>query len=167
MVRREHRGFPDGALVAFGVAEQDVDAAARAAQAGAEGGADRQALAERAGRQLDRAELVIGVAAEDRAVGAVRVEVRGVEPAGLVQRRVQRERGMALGEDEAVAVGVIVAVAAQHAAVQRRQHVGDRETRSDVPDARPERLLDDRPANVQAHLPQIVRHAARSIGRGR
>ena len=67
---------------------------------------DRQALAERAGRQLDRAELVIGVAAEDRAVGAVRVEVRGVEPADLVQRRVQRERGMALGEDEAVAVGV-------------------------------------------------------------
>ena len=94
-----------------------------------------QALAERAGREVDAASRVLGMHAEQAAVAAVGVErrLRRGQPR-QAQRRVERERRVALREDEAVAVGVVGAGSAQHVPVERGEDVGDRQRRADVAD---------------------------------
>ena len=100
-----------GALVEFGVAEQDVHpwgGAALGAQA--EHGADAQpeAVAEGAGADLDAGDQgPVGVAAEPAVRPARVVEpVDGDEPLGG-EHRVVAGHGVPLGEQEAVPVGVV------------------------------------------------------------
>ena len=92
--------------------------------------AHREALAERARRDLDPGRLVhVGVALERRADLAEALEVLVREVAVVGKRRVLDRRRMALAEDEAVALvpGRILRVVAKHAVVERGDDVGGRE----------------------------------------
>ena len=108
VVRREHHGLPQRALVALGVAGDHVSRARRALQARRERGArrDRESLAQRAGREVDAGQGVLRVRAESGDAGAERRQLLVAQPAGCVQRRVERKRGVAFRQNEAIAVGI-------------------------------------------------------------
>ena len=59
-----------------------------------------------------------------------------------MQRGVERERGVAFGEHEAVAVGIVGPAPRERAGEERGEDVGDREARADMADVRAPRLLD-------------------------
>ena len=93
-----------------------------------------EALAERAGRDLDPGRVAgLGVARRARPERAERLEVVELEPvAAQVQHRVLEDRGMAVGEHEAVAVGPlrVGGVVAHHAAVEHVGEGGERHRRA-------------------------------------
>ena len=154
-----HDRLPDRALVALGVAHEDEDAALRALEARRERGADahRQPESQRAGRKIDAGELPIGVDAEVAPVAAVRVERRLIEPAAEEQGSVDREHGVALCQHEAVAIVCPRRRHAEHASVQRRDDVGDRQGRADVAHVRPLRLFDDDPPDFRSrHVTRLA-----------
>jgi hypothetical protein len=61
-------------------------------------------MAERAGREVDASEGVLRVDPETAAVGAETVELGSIEPALQVQRRVERQRRVALREESGYGV---------------------------------------------------------------
>ena len=126
VVGGEHHRLPDRALVALGVAEQHARRAGRGLQAGRERrpGSQREAVAERAGGEVDALERVLGVDPEQGPVRAERVERALRKAPGELQGGVEGQRGMALREHEAVAVGD---VKAQLTRVQDRHQVRDRQ----------------------------------------
>ena len=91
-------------------------------------------MAERAGGEVDARHDVLGVGAERAAVGAERREQCLIDQPALVQRRVERERGVTLGEHEPVAVVVVERREVQDAAVEGSEHVDDRKRGTDVAD---------------------------------
>ena len=145
VVGREHHRLPEGALVALGIADERESPPPRPLQLGRQRGAgrDRQPLPERAGREVDPSQGAFGVDAEQRFVGAVGVELLLGQPAPQEQRRVDREDRVAFADDETVAVRIIGVQPRKDPSVERRNDVGDRQRRADVPDVRPLRLLED------------------------
>ncbi len=97
--------------------------------------AHREALPERAGRDLDAGRAAhVGVSLELGADLAQPHQVLEREVAVLSQRRVLDRSGVALAEHEAIArrpVGIL-GVVAQHAVVERRDDVGRRQRRVQV-----------------------------------
>ena len=89
-----------------------------------------EALAERAGGDLDAGRVPgLGVAGRARPERAERLQVVELEPvAAEVEHRVLEDRGVAVGEDEPVAVGPfgVGGMVAHHPAVE---HVGERSER--------------------------------------
>ena len=144
VVGGEHHRLPDRALVALGVAHEHERAprAARELRGERRARRDREAVAERAGGEVDAGQDVVGVRPEPAAVDAEARELVAVDRARLVQRGVQREARVALREHEAVALGIVRPVALQHAGVERAEDVRDGQARADVPDVRTLRLLD-------------------------
>ncbi len=104
-------------------------------------------MPERAGREVDAVQLVLGMGAEEGRVAAVALELLAGEAAGGVQRGVQREGRVPLREHEAVAVGV-VGRAAEHAE-DGGEDLDHGERGADVADARAVGLLEDRPAELR------------------
>ena len=110
LVAREHRGLPDLALLDLTVAEDGVGTVVLVPVLGGErhahGSAD--ALAERAGGHVDARGVVhVRVALQAAADVAQRLELlNGEEPAAR-ENGVERGGRVALGEDEAVAVGLV------------------------------------------------------------
>ena len=104
------RGFPVLSFVELAVAGQDVGVIVFLVDPGGQGvaDADREPLAERAGRGLDSGQpLHVRVPFERAAQLAQRHDLVVREVAGLRERRVEDRRGVPLGEDEAVAVGPV------------------------------------------------------------
>ena len=127
-----HRRLPIAALLQFAVAGDDEDAKVRLVDLPGDGDADgdRQAVAERAGVGLDAGDIVaVGMAVEHRHRLHVGREPIERDEAGFSERRIERAARMALAEDQPVAAGVArrLRVDAQHAEIQRRQDVGDRQ----------------------------------------
>ena len=126
-------GLPVAALVELGVADQAEHARPPApARLEAERRAHRdgQAVAERAARDLHPGhEHVIGVVAQRRVEVAEAGEVVDVDEALRGEDRVVGGRAVALGEQEAVALGIVgrARVQAQDAVVEDPQHVERRE----------------------------------------
>ena len=81
--------------------------------------------------------------AEQRLVGAEGVELLLGQPAPQVQGGVHGQDRVALADDEAVAVRIIGVQRRKHPAIERRDDVGNRQRRADMPDVRPLRLLED------------------------
>ena len=98
--------------------------------------AHRQALTERAGRDLDpRGAVHVRVTLEVSADLTQPHQVLAREVAGVRQRRVLNRRRVTLAEHEAVAlrpVGVL-RIVAKHPVIQRRHHVRGRQRRVEVP----------------------------------
>ena len=115
------------------VAGHDVGVIALLIDAGGQGvaDADRQPLAERAGRGLDAGEpLHVGVPLERAADLAQGHDLVVREVAGLRERRVEHRRRMPLGEDEPVAVrpvGILGVVPQEPAEVEGRHDLGGRQ----------------------------------------
>ena len=134
---RQHGGLPDLPLLALPVADDRIDADGAAVQLSrhrhAHGG--REPLPEAARRHIDARRAVhIAVARE---VGVRTVEgVQPVEPeiAPERQRRVERRAAVPLGEDEAVAVGLLRVrrVDVHHVEIEHREDLGQREAAPDV-----------------------------------
>ena len=149
-----HGGLPDLALLALAVAEQAEHALglARQFQAGGHASGDGQALAERAGGNLDaRAQVAVGMALQARAQLAQRLELLAREVAGVRERRVQRRRRMALRQDEPVAVLPfrLLRIMIHHAAeIQRGKDVGAGKRSSGMTASR----LGDHAHDVDAHI---------------
>ena len=63
MVGCEARGFPYGALVAFGITEQGVDATLRALEPSSQSGTHckRESMSQRSRSEIDSCQLVFGV----------------------------------------------------------------------------------------------------------
>jgi hypothetical protein len=95
-------------------------------------------------------------------VTAVLLEPALREPSRLGQRGVQGERGVALREDESIAIGMTKAGYVEDPAIERGHHVGDREATPDMTDVGALRLVNDRPPDVKSH-PRKVRHPARIL----
>jgi hypothetical protein len=144
MMRREHRGLPHRALVALRVAQQHEGASRRVLHARRQRGADGegQPVAERAGREVDPRQDMLGMHAEDAPIPAVAVELRRRQLAAERERGIDRKDGVTFREDEAVPVRVVVTGKAQHPAIERGDQVGHREGGADVADVRPFRLLE-------------------------
>ena len=126
-----HR-LPVAALVELGVADQADTRApgARAPQAERRAHRDGQAVPERAARDLHaRDEQAIGVIAQRRVEAAEAGQAVDVDEALGGQDRVVGGRAVALGEQEAVALGIVggARVQAQDAVVEDPQHVERRE----------------------------------------
>src|SRR5579884_3004561 len=137
MMAGEHRRFPDRALVAFAVAEnrEHALAAAEPPQVERHSGSNAEAVAERAGGDFYSGHaLVADVTREGRAVAIVRVERLDVEESPFGKRRVDAGSGMALGEDEAVALGPVRTgwVDVEDLTVEHGDNVGDRQARGDM-----------------------------------
>ncbi len=95
----------------------------------------RDPLAERTRGALDAGKPHLGVHAEQRAVGAIRLQQGRIELAGVCHRGVEREGRMPLGEDEAVA---ILALALKTTGKHGGDQIRDRQRRSNV--ANPRRI---------------------------
>ena len=94
--------------------------------------ANDRPMPERAGREVDARELVLRMHAEQAAVGAVGVELGVSQPRPQSQRRVERQRRMALRENEPVAVGVAGIVGPKQIAVDAaRMSATERQSRCD------------------------------------
>ena len=157
----EHRRLPRRAFVALGVAQEAEHAPLGAVEPRGERGAarGREPLAERAAREVDAAELSLGMRAEQRAVPRERVELVLAQQSAQVQRGVERERRVALREHEPVPAGIVGADAAQNAAVEDRDEVGDRERRADVAHVRALRLLQHDASDLAGEDLRTVGHA--------
>jgi len=110
LVAGELEGLPDGALGELAVAAEHPDVVRQAVQPGAghgEAGADGQALAERAGGNLHPWQSRRRVALQPAAEPAVAQQLLVADSAGRTQHRVQQGRGVPLGEDQVVVVGVV------------------------------------------------------------
>ena len=104
-----HRGLPHLALLELAVAEQHVDAVARAVDPSGEGQpvGERQALAERAGGAFEAGRLAhVGVALEAGAELLEGEELVGGEHAVHGQAHVLGGHGVAFAQHHAIAVGV-------------------------------------------------------------
>ena len=130
---RELHGFPVAALVELGVAHEADDARAGLAprvERERHADRDRQPVAERAAGDLDAGdERAVGVIAEPRVEAAEVGEALDVDEALGGEDGVVRRRAVALGEQEAVALGIVglARVDAQDAVVEDPEHVERRE----------------------------------------
>src|SRR5712671_7760467 len=94
-------------------------------------------------REVDAPKAMLRMDAEQAPIATVRVELLARQPSPLVQRRVERQRRMSLGEDKAVAVGGIGIADVHAAGVEGGDDVGDRQGRADVADPGTLGLLQD------------------------
>ena len=125
--------------------------------------ADRQAVTQRAGGELDPGDALVADVAATAAsrCGSAGSSSSAVEEAALGERRVDRGASMALAHDEAVAVGPVGAgrVHRQDVAVEHGEDVGAGQSGGDVRAAARAR----HPQDVCAHRPSGLlgrRHAA-------
>src|SRR5436190_2429805 len=135
-----HRGLPHLPRLRLAVAEQAEDAPPVAVQAARERHAERERkpLAEGAGGGLDPGERhAVGVTLEAAPELAERRELGDRELAGLGQRRVHDRHPVALGDDEAVALGPggITLAAAERVEEEDGHDLGGRERAARVPRA--------------------------------
>ena len=131
-------GLPDRALGHLGVAAQRPHAIGQPVEvtrAQRDPGGDRHALAERAGGDVDPRQLGRRVALQAGAELAEGEQLLVGDRAGGDEHRVDERRGVALGEDQVVVVGVlgVVVVVAQVTGHQDRHQVGRRHRRGGVP----------------------------------
>jgi hypothetical protein len=138
-VGRGGRGLPGLALLAITVGEEAERLRGLVEPVEAQGQADphahRQALAERSRRDLHtRGGAHVRMALEHRADLAELLELGVREVAVLGKRRVEDRRGVALGEDEAVALGPVgpLRVVAEDPEVERGDDVSRRERAVEV-----------------------------------
>ena len=138
-MRRGRGRLPGLALLAVAVGEhaEDVRGVVEAVEAQGERDAEahREALAERAGGDLDAGGLVhVRVALEVRADLAQAHQVLEREVAVVGERGVLDRRGVALAEHEAVALGPlrVARIVAQDAVVERGEDVRRRQRRVEV-----------------------------------
>ncbi len=122
-------GLPHRSLGELGVAAEDPDPQLGALQPlGGERDADRdrQALAERAGGDVDPGQFRRRVALQARAELAEGQQLLVVDRPGRLVERVEQRRGVALGEDEVVVGAVLrrVEVVAQVLREEHRHQVG-------------------------------------------
>ena len=94
--------------------------------------------------------------AREAGVGAVARQRLLVYPAARAKSRVDRQRRVALGENEAIAVRIVRTFDAQHASVQRGDDIGDGERRTDVTDIRPLRARQNRNSDLAGKRSQRV-----------
>ena len=127
----EHGGIgrlPDRPLGALAVAHQDVGARVRSDATRIERDADgrAQALAERAGRHVDKRQPRRRMALEGRADGSELEQLVATEGAGLGPRRIEQRRGVPLRQHEAIGVrgAGVLRIEPELAEEQRRDDFG-------------------------------------------
>src|SRR5215213_6220215 len=105
MMRREHDRFPERPFVAFSITHKHEDTTTRALQSSSQcrARAHREPMSERARGEINSTQSAFRVNAEQAVVGAIRIEGCITHPALEIERRVEGERGVSFGEDEAVA----------------------------------------------------------------
>ena len=157
VVGREHHSLPQRALVALRVAGHHVDRARRALQARSECGSrsDREALPERARREVDSGEGVLRVCAQGGETGAERRKLLIRQATGFVKSAVEGERRMTLRENEAVAVRIVRACVPERPGEEGGDDIRDRQARADVADVGAARLLDDHPPDSIGELASL------------
>jgi hypothetical protein len=140
VVCRRHRPLPTLPLLAVAVGHQGEDLGSLRQAVETEGEtnahAHREALAERPGRDLNPGcARHVRMALQVRADLAQPHQVVGGEVAVLGERRIQDRRGVALGEDEAVALGParVPGIVAEDPVVEGGDDVGRRERAVQVP----------------------------------
>jgi hypothetical protein len=107
MVSGKHRRFPGRAFVTLAVAQEDEHAPGRLLKRRGEchSGRYREAVAERAGGNLDAGDSLVGdVAAQQRAIGVVGCEEALVNEPAEGQRGVDGRTGVPLAQNEPVAL---------------------------------------------------------------
>ena len=133
-------GLPHRALRQLRVPAEDPDPKVRRFEPGAgerDADRDRQALAERAGRDVDPGDLRGRVALHARAVLAEAEQLLVVDRAGRFVEGVEQRRSVALGEDEVVVRGVVGSreVVAEVIGEEHRHQVGSGHRGGRVPGA--------------------------------
>ena len=161
---RRHRRFPDLALVQLAVAQHAVDPVVALLHPAGKRHADRdrEAVAERAGAEVDALDLLhVGMVAERAAQARVVVEQRRLEEAEVGQHRIEADRGVALAQDEAVAIGPVRArrIDPQMGVVERCEQLGRGERAGVVAGARDP----GQPHRLQAHEAGAI---GEELGRG-
>ena len=149
----EHGGFPDLAFLDFAVAQHHIDAGRAAVHPQREAHAQREgeAVAERTGGGLEHGEEAhVRVALVDGAELAQGVQLVFGAVARFGQRGVEHRRGMALGKDEAVAVGPLgVGRIVPHGIeIERSDDIGGGERAARMAGARGSRHLNDVPPHA-------------------
>ena len=163
-------GLPHRALGELGVPAEHPDPEVGRFEALAGEGdpdRDRQALAERAGGDVDPGDLRRRVALHAGAVLAEAQQLLVVDRAGGLVERVEQRRGVALGEDEVVVGRVVrrVEVVAQVAREEHRHQVGGRHRGGRVARARRVAGADRVDAQLPSQLVQLL--AIRVLAQGR
>jgi hypothetical protein len=109
--------------------------------------ADRQAVAERAGRRFDAGNVRVGMTAQQRARRALHAATptSGRKEALVREHRVERQAAVTFAQDAAVALGParFVAAYAQHVVVEHAQNFDQRERRADVSAPAADQRIDD------------------------
>ena len=123
--------LPDRAFGHLGVTAQAPDAVGQAVQVAAaerEPGRDREALSQRAGRDVDPRQRRCRVALQTRSEFPEGQQLVIGDRAGGVEYRIHERRGVALGEDQVIVVGVGggIEVVVQVVGHQDRHQVGGR-----------------------------------------
>src|SRR5947209_18113202 len=125
---RGHRGFPDLPLGQLAVPGQAVNAERMALHPRAERHPDahREPVTKRSGAEVDASDLAhVRVVAERAVQARVVMKKRAIEEANIGQDRIETDGGVALAEDESVALrpGRVLWPVAQLGVVQRREQL--------------------------------------------
>ncbi len=128
----EQRGFPNAAFVTFTVAQNDVNAIARALQLRRERqtGTDRKTMAQRASCGFNpRNAARTGVFGQSSAVPGVFLQHSFREETAFREHRILGRAAVPLAQDKAVAIPIIggVRIQAKHRPVQRYEQIRTRE----------------------------------------
>ena len=161
VVTAEHRAFPDLAFLNLAVAHHGVRPGRAAIQARRQRHAERErnAFAQRSRRSLQRRKKAhVRMALVHRAQLAKRVQLVRGTVSGLGHHRVEHRRGVALGQDKAVAVRPfgIGGIVPHDAEVEREQNFNGRKRSARMPGARRANHFDNRPAHALGHYRQFI-----------
>ena len=138
VVAAAHGALPDRALGKLAVAHDGVDAVVAAIHLAGKRHPDGhgQAVTQRARVHLDALELVVGVADVGAAeLGEAGLDVVEVQIALVAEHRVVGLHGVALGEHEAIAVGIVDGLGrnVEVIGIEGHEGVDDRHVAADVP----------------------------------